>query len=147
MSDASDPEQDEEEHPTRLHLIWDVVIFQFKLAADGIRDIVLMPISLIAAIYGLIAGGHEPERYFKDVLRFGRRTEHWINLFGHRKGKGTADRMMEPMQQKVFEEVQKNPWIAKAVQTPEREAEVTVRRTPRERMRQRGKKPEESADE
>ncbi len=147
MSDGSEPELDEEEHPTRLHLIWDVVIFQFKLAADGIRDIVLMPISLIAAIYGLIAGGHEPERYFKDVLRFGRRTEHWINLFGHRKGRGTSDRMMEPMQQKVFEEVQKNPWIAKAVQTPEREAAVAVRRTPRERTRERGDKPDSPADE
>ncbi len=114
MSDVSEQDLDEDEHPTRLHLIWDVVIFQFKLAADGLRDIVLIPVSLIAALYGLVAGGHEPERYFKDVLRFGRRTEHWINLFGQRKGTGTSDRMIAPVQQKVFDEVQKNPWLAKA---------------------------------
>ena len=52
MSDVSEQDLDEDEHPTRLHLIWDVVIFQFKLAADGLRDIVLIPVSLIAALYG-----------------------------------------------------------------------------------------------
>jgi len=63
-------------------LVRDAVVFQLKLMADGFRDLVLLPLSLIAALVGLVRGGDEPEREFVQVLRLGRRSEIWINLFG-----------------------------------------------------------------
>ena len=90
-----DEQDSESEHATdtsvtRLHLIWEVFVFQLKLAADGLRDVLLMPISIVSAIMGLLAGGHKPDRYFRQVLKLGQRTEIWLNLFGHRKHAGTS---------------------------------------------------------
>lgn len=99
---------------TRLQLVLDVLVFQFKLAADGLRDVLLSPLSIIAAVMGLIAGGDDPYRYFRDLLRFGRRTEVWINLFGYRRHAGTSDDLIAPIKDRVMNEAQSNPWISKA---------------------------------
>lgn len=63
-------------------LVRNALVFQLKLMADGLRDLVLLPISLIAALAGLVRGGDEPEREFVEVLKLGRKSERWINLFG-----------------------------------------------------------------
>jgi hypothetical protein len=68
--------------PDRWQMIRDVAVFQVKLMADGIRDLLLVPLSIGAAIVGLLKTGPKAGPEFYDVLRFGRRTEHWINLFG-----------------------------------------------------------------
>jgi hypothetical protein len=67
----------------RTALLREAVIFQLKLMADGLRDLVLLPVSLIATVIGLLRGGDEPERELKQVLKIGRESEQWINLFGH----------------------------------------------------------------
>lgn len=67
----------------RGDLIRNSVVFQLKLMADGFRDLVLLPISLIATIIGLLRGGDEPEREFLQVIQVGRDSEQWINLFGN----------------------------------------------------------------
>ena len=109
------PEPQESEIPqSRLELIWDVLMFQVKLAMDGFRDIVLSPVSVIAAIVGLIVGGSRPNQYYRRVLNFGRRTEDWINLFGYRNSSGTSDEIVKPLQERVFEEANNRPWIKKA---------------------------------
>lgn len=64
-------------------LIRNAVIFQLKLMADGFRDLVLLPVSLIATIFGLLRGGDEPDREFLQVIQLGRESEEWINLFGN----------------------------------------------------------------
>jgi hypothetical protein len=92
-------------HDTRLKLIVDVVIFQFKLAADGLRDVLLIPASITAAIVGLIAGGAEPDRYFRRVLRFGRQSELWINLFGRRHHERGADALVRPLEESLLTQV------------------------------------------
>jgi hypothetical protein len=58
------------------------LLFQAKLIVDGLRDFVLVPVSLVATLAGLVRGGDEPEREFESVLDLGRQTERWINLFG-----------------------------------------------------------------
>ena len=114
----AEPESSEEEstetETSRLQLLWDLIVFQFKLAADGLRDILLSPLSFFAALLGLISGGDDPYRYFRQVLRFGRRTEIWINLFGYRKHAGTSDDLIAPIKDRVFTEARSNPWISKA---------------------------------
>lgn len=67
----------------RVTLVRNTVVFQLKLMADGFRDLVLLPISLIATIIGVLRGGDEPEREFNQVINVGRQSEQWINLFGN----------------------------------------------------------------
>ena len=55
---------EEEQTSTRSELVREAVVFQLKLMADGLRDLVLLPISLIATLIGLLRGGDEPEREF-----------------------------------------------------------------------------------
>lgn len=98
---------------SRLQLLWDVLVFQFKLAADGFRDLLLSPLSIISALIGFVAGGDQPDRYFRRVLRFGRRSEVWINLFGHRKHAGTSDEFIAPLKDKVIAEAQRRPWVGR----------------------------------
>lgn len=69
---------DETVMPDRWTLIRDTAVFQVKLLFDGFRDLLLVPVSLIAALISLFSGSSE----FYDLLRLGRRSERWINLFG-----------------------------------------------------------------
>jgi len=113
-NDIQEGGQDSDVPHSRLQLLWDVMVFQAKLTVDGLRDIVLVPISLVSALVGLLIGGDQPAQYFDRVLRFGQRTEHWINLFGHRRTAGTSDEMIKPIQERVFEEASNRPWLRKA---------------------------------
>jgi len=69
-------------------LIREVAVFQVKLLADGFRDAVLIPVSLIAALIGLLRGGDKPDREYRRVIKLGRRSERWINLFGQQRSLG-----------------------------------------------------------
>jgi hypothetical protein len=113
QQETDQPGEDSRER-SRLQLILDVAVFQFKLAADGLRDLVLVPLSLISGVMGLFAGGEDPYRYYRQVLRFGRRSEIWINLFGHRSHRGTSDELIAPIKDRVMTEAERNPWISKA---------------------------------
>ena len=97
----------------RAMLAWRIAVFQIKLIADGLRDVLLVPISIIAGLVGIVRGGSDADKPFLDVLKLGRRTESWINLFEHHRG-GTADELFSPLQQRVFDEIDKNPRIKNA---------------------------------
>ncbi len=68
--------------PNHWQLLRDMVVFQAKLAIDGLRDLVLLPISLVAGVAGLLFSPDNPGKYFQRLLEFGRKTDVWINLFG-----------------------------------------------------------------
>ncbi|MEQ8692080.1 MAG: hypothetical protein RIC89_14750 [Pseudomonadales bacterium] len=95
-----DPTTSDPTHHSRITLIWEVLVLQVKLVADGLRDVMLVPLSLGAALLGLIAGGNDPGRLYRKVMLLGRRSERWINLFGYRKH-GTADELINPFKEKV----------------------------------------------
>ncbi|MEE8463405.1 MAG: hypothetical protein V3S53_01345, partial [Gammaproteobacteria bacterium] len=76
-----DPNTEAAEHG-RTELIRDAVFFQGKLLLDGVRDLVLVPISIVAALIDLATGEKPAGRRFYSVVQLGRRSEHWINLFG-----------------------------------------------------------------
>ena len=69
------------EAPSRWELLRDVAVFQAKLALDGLRDLLLSPISLVAALLDLLTGGDRPRRYFYELMHLGRRSDAWIRLF------------------------------------------------------------------
>jgi len=114
MSD-SESEDIPAHHDSRLRLILEVLVFQMKLAADGLRDVLLVPVSIGAAIAGLLTGGEQPDVYFRRVLRFGRRTEHWINLFGPRHHRNTADEWVRPFEESVIERMRHSGRARKGV--------------------------------
>lgn len=114
-TDAADPNPADGERPqSRLQMLSDVFIFQLKLMADGLRDLIMSPLSLVAAVLGLIAGGDRPDRYFRRVLGLGRRTERWINLWGQHRGVGTSDELVDPFRSRVLDRAQSTPWLNKA---------------------------------
>ena len=96
-----------------MQLLWDVLVFQLKLTIDGFRDLILVPVSFIAAILGVLFGGQQPAQYFQRVVKFGRKTEYWINLFGQRKVEGTADEIISPLQEKVMHQALKRRWLVR----------------------------------
>ena len=73
----------------RIDLIRDTAVLQLKLVADGFRDAMLIPISIVAAFIGILRGGQDCDREFRRVIELGRRSERWINLFGHQPPLGT----------------------------------------------------------
>ena len=79
---STDDAGQEPEAPDRWTLIRDIAVLQVKLVVDGLRDFLLVPISLVTGIVSLLRGGDTPGTDFYDLLRLGRRSERWINLFG-----------------------------------------------------------------
>jgi hypothetical protein len=74
----------------RAKLARDAAVLQIKLLADGFRDAMLIPISLLAALIGLLRGGEDCDREYSRVIKLGRRSERWINLFGHQRPLGIS---------------------------------------------------------
>ncbi len=66
----------------RWTLVRDILVLQLKLVMDGLRDVILVPISLFVGTLSLLKGGEATGSEFYQLLRMGRRSERWINLFG-----------------------------------------------------------------
>lgn len=67
---------------SQFPVLRDVIVFQFKLFVDGLRDLLISPVSILAALVDLLVPGDDGGKRFYAVVRYGRRTEEWINLFG-----------------------------------------------------------------
>jgi len=76
------PESDNA-HPPLWTLIRDIAVLQVKLVVDGLRDLILVPTSLIAGIVSLAkTKDGKPGTQFYALVSVGRQSERWINLFG-----------------------------------------------------------------
>ncbi len=82
MADEEIPSEKTSDTSPQWQLLRDVLAFQAKLAMDGLRDVLLSPISIGTAIYGAIVTPDNPGKEFNRLLKLGRRTDVWINLFG-----------------------------------------------------------------
>lgn len=67
--------------PERWQFLRDVLVFQVKLLVDGLRDAVLVPVSIGAALIDLVSSDRPRGRWFYGTLVQGRRSEDWIDLF------------------------------------------------------------------
>ncbi len=104
----------------------DILVFQVKLLADGFRDMILIPASLIAGITGMFFYRNNPQEPFHTVLAFGKRSEHWINLFGSLPRKqqleasmsvsrsGNLDRVVDKLESMLLEQYEKGGITASA---------------------------------
>lgn len=88
---------------SRFRLVLALARFQIKLLIDGLRDLVLSPIALVAVLVGIASPGDQPDRLFRRLLLWGRRSESWINLFGYRPKAG-ADDLLDPIEQALVRE-------------------------------------------
>lgn len=68
--------------PSRWELIRDVIVFQGKLAVDGLRDLIWAPVSVGLAVMDLLGVGKNAGLHFYNFVHIGQKTEHFINLFG-----------------------------------------------------------------
>lgn len=104
----------------RIQLIRETAILQLKLIADGFRDALLIPVSLLAALVGLLRGGEDCDREFNRVLKLGKRSERWINLFGHQRPldmqhpAGSMDRVLAQVETIVVEQYKKGKSASEA---------------------------------
>lgn len=65
----------------RWVMIRDLMVFQGKLLIDGLKDLVLGPLTLVAGIADLFAAPGKEGRHLYRALRQGRDFEEWLNLF------------------------------------------------------------------
>jgi len=79
----NEPLEEKEPGAERWVLLRDLGVLQVKLVVDGLRDLVLVPLSLIAGVISLASSkDNRPGPQFYQLLAWGKQSEVWINLFG-----------------------------------------------------------------
>ncbi len=79
---SRDPEVAASERSARRWaLVRDMIVLQLKLILEGVRDVTLGPLGLIAGLWGIATGAERPGRLFRRVLRAGARFDVWLNLY------------------------------------------------------------------
>ncbi len=58
----------------------DFVVFQSKLVLDGVKDLLLLNLSVIAIVIDAVSGRVKHPRLFYGVVRLSRRFETWLKL-------------------------------------------------------------------
>lgn len=58
----------------------DVLLFQFKLVVDGLKDLCLAQVALGAALIDLVRRDGSPGRRFYGVVRLSERFDGWLDL-------------------------------------------------------------------
>lgn len=101
----------------RWALFRDVFKFQAKLVVDGLRDALMIPVSLVAAVVGVLMEPKSPDRLFNKVLDFGRKTESWINLFGRAEREPGIDELFGRLEQRIKDQYEKGGITASAKDT------------------------------
>jgi len=100
--------QPEQEQPPseRWTLMRDVAVLQAKLIVDGLRDLVLVPASIIAGIVSLASSTEgRPGTQFYQLLGLGKQSERWINLFGALENAPPDLEQMEPFPEADMDEL------------------------------------------
>lgn len=65
----------------RWKFLRDFAVFQLKMLLDNIRDLVLMPVALVAALIDLVLRGDREGARFYKVLRWGWHSEKVIGVY------------------------------------------------------------------
>ena len=115
--------------PPRWTLIRDALVFQAKLFVDGVRDLVLAPISFGALVLDLLGIGDRAGRHFYTLMLLGRQSEEWIDLFEAAdrpllgagvSSRGSLDSLIERLEATVVQEYERGGITASAKRTVDR---------------------------
>ena len=116
----SEPSTPRPEPDKGWQLAKDVIVFQGKLGLDALRDLVLSPVSIGAAIFGAVFSPKDPGRYFYDLMRWGRRSDHFIGLFSagqdpaERDDFASVDDIVETVEKVVTDEYERDEMSSEA---------------------------------
>ncbi len=118
---------EEEKPPALWVLIRDIAVLQVKLIVDGLRDLVLVPTSLVFGIVSVAKMRNgKPGSEFYKLVSIGRQSEQWINLFGAIEnappdivettpfGNGDIDELVLRVERFVFDEHKRGGVTAQA---------------------------------
>lgn len=77
-----------------------VLVFQLKLAADALRDLLLSPLSVIAFILDAVLKPAPEHSLYLRLMLLGRRSDRMINLFDEHRDTGafTIDRAVDELE-------------------------------------------------
>ena len=78
---------------TRSVTFRDFVVFQAKLAVDGVKDAVLISLSIVAVVIDMIAGGGRRPRRLYAVIRLCARFDRWLRLHSAKGFAETGERL------------------------------------------------------
>lgn len=92
-------------------LIRAVALLQVKLLLDALRDIALSPLTLGAALIDLVRIKRHPPEFFRSVLRFGEKTDGWIDLWSGASPTVTARHENVDMLLERVEEIVRDPKV------------------------------------
>lgn len=78
-----------------------LVIFQLKLGADALRDLVMSPLSILVFLIDAVRKPTLEDSLYVQLMLLGRRSDRFINLFDEYKDKGhhTMDEAIETLEQ------------------------------------------------
>ena len=77
-----------------------LVVFQLKLAADALRDLLLSPISVVVFVLDAIRKPALEDSLYLRLMLLGRQSDRLINLFDEHKDAGhyTVDQAVEELE-------------------------------------------------
>jgi hypothetical protein len=86
-----------------------LLVFQFKLAMDAIRDFALSPISILVFIIDAIRKPRVEDSLYLRLMNLGRRSDRVINLFDEYSDSGeyTVDETLAEVEQALWGELEK----------------------------------------
>jgi hypothetical protein len=96
-----------------------LVLFQIKLTADALRDLLLSPVAFICTLIDIIFNTQGKNSAFERLMRFGRRSEYFINLFEQRhriKQSSNIEQVASNIESIIKNEMQNQTLSAKAKQ-------------------------------
>ena len=117
-----------------------VVVLQLKLLLGAGRDLVLIPLALVAAVFDLLRLKTREPEYFRQVLQFGEHTDRWIDVWyaEHDGAKSEPRENVDSLLRRVEEVVRDPQRGGREARVLKRWAERQVQRA-RERASQVGK--------
>ncbi len=132
-------------HPDRWTLIRDVVVLQAKLVVDGLRDLLLVPASLVAGVWSLVSGDRDrPGPQFYQLVSLGKQSELWIDLFKayehapeevkreHEFAVSNLDELVDRFESFVVDEYERGGVTAQAKERIDKALDAIQRRRPPE---------------
>ncbi len=139
MSDNTLPTVTRE--PGRWAMLRDMLVLQVKLIVDGIRDFLLVPASLVAAIVSLVdSRDGKPGPQFYQLVAMGKQSERMIDLFSaannapesvrreYNLGNLNVDDLVDRVESFVVDEYQKGGVTAQAKDQIDRALDLLRRR-------------------
>lgn len=80
-----------------------LIVFQFKLALDALRDLLLSPLSIVVFVLDALLRPPENDSLYFKLMALGRRSDRLINLFDEYSGSGdyTVDQTLNSVEEAV----------------------------------------------